>query len=236
MKRTLLTAIFLSVFIAMTMATVGQAATIKGKAVYEGAVPALKPIKMGADPICLSKHTDAVKTDFLVIGEGNTLANVFVRVVSGVPKKKYPTPTEPAVLDQKGCMYSPHVMGVMVNQPIDILNPDGTLHNVHAMAKANKSFNIAMPKFRKKITRKFDKPEVMVKMKCDVHPWMMGYIGVMDHPYFAVSDTAGAFSIADLPGGEYEVEAWHERLGTQKMSVSVPQGEVKELTFTFKKP
>ncbi len=226
----------LSALIFAATSGAAQAATISGKALYEGKVPNLRPIKMDADPICLTKHTNPVQPDFLVLGEGNTLGNVFVRVVSGVPKKDYPAPAEPAVLDQKGCMYTPHVMGVMVNQPVDILNPDGTLHNVHAMAKVNQEFNIAMPKFRKKITRTFDKPEVMIKMKCDVHPWMGAYLAVMEHPYFDVSGTSGMFSIENLPAGDYEVEAWHEKLGTQKVAVTLAEGDTKELTFTFTKP
>ncbi|MCA9402607.1 MAG: hypothetical protein KC897_02390 [Candidatus Omnitrophica bacterium] len=230
------TSILLTAIFVISVVTCAQAATIKGKAIYEGKVPKLRPIKMDADPICLTKHADAVSPDFLVLGEGNTLANVFVRVISGVPKKDYPAPAEAAVLDQEGCLYHPHVMGVMVNQPIDILNPDGTLHNVHAVAEVNDEFNIAMPKFRKKITRTFDKPEVMVKMKCDVHPWMNGFIAVMEHPYFDVSETTGEFSIENLPAGMYEVEAWHEKLGTQKVKVSLTEGGTEELTFKFSKP
>lgn len=228
--------IMLAMVFAVSVVTSAQAATIKGKAFYEGKVPKLRPIKMDADPICLTKHADPVSPDFLVLGEGNTLANVFVRIVSGVPKKDYPAPAEAAVLDQKGCMYHPHVLGVMVNQPVDILNPDGTLHNVHAMAKVNKEFNIAMPKFRKKITRTFDQPEVMVKMKCDVHPWMSGYVAVMEHPYFDVSETTGEFTIENLPAGTYEIEAWHEKLGTQKTKVMLDEGATEELTFKFTKP
>lgn len=229
--------LLITLILAVSAATSVQAATIKGKALYEGKVPKLRPIKMDADPICLTKHGGPVQPDFLVLGDGNTLGNVFVRVVSGVPKKDYPAPTEAAVLDQKGCMYHPHVLGVMVNQPVDILNPDGTLHNVHAVAEVNQEFNIAMPKFRKKITRTFTKPEVMVKMKCDVHPWMAGFVAVMEHPYFAVSDAAnGEFMIENLPAGDYEIEAWHEKLGTQKTKVSVAEGDTKELSFTFSKP
>lgn len=213
-----------------------QAATISGTAFYEGAVPKLREIKMGADPVCLTKHANPVFPDFLLLSDGNTLGNVFVRVVSGLPQREYPTPTDPAVLDQKGCMYTPHVLAVMVNQPIDILNPDGTLHNVHAIGKANKQFNVAMPKFRQKITRSFNKPEVMVKMKCDVHPWMGAYIAVMEHPYFAVSEADGTFKIDNLPAGEYEIEAWHEKLGTKKVRVSLAEGETEELKLIFSKP
>ncbi|MBZ0166004.1 MAG: carboxypeptidase regulatory-like domain-containing protein [Candidatus Omnitrophica bacterium] len=217
-------------------ALTAQAATISGTVKYEGKVPKFREIKMEADPVCLTKHANPVFPDFLLLGEGNTLGNVFVRVLSGLPKTDYPTPTKAAVLDQKGCMYTPHVLAVMVNQPIDILNPDGTLHNVHAVGKINKQFNIAMPKFRKKITQSFAKPEVMVKMKCDVHPWMGAYIAVMEHPYFAVSEADGQFKIDNLPAGEYEIEAWHEKLGTQKVRVSLAEGETEEINFTFSKP
>lgn len=212
------------------------AASISGVVKYEGTAPKFKEIKMDADPLCIEKHTSAVYPQTLVLGEGNTMANVFVHVTSGLPNQAYAAPAEPVILDQKGCFYEPHVFGVMAGQMVKILNPDGTLHNVHAMSKINPEFNLAMPKFRTETTKVFDKPEFMFAFKCDVHPWMLAWGSVMSHPYFATTKQDGKFTIDNLPAGTYEVEAWHEKLGTQKSSVTLADGETKEISFTFSKP
>lgn len=213
------------------------AGTITGTIRYEGHFPKLPKINMSADPVCMAKHSTEVYPEVLVLGEGNTMANVFVRVVAGLPQKNYPTPKEPAVLDQEGCMYKPHVMGVMVGQPIKVLNPDGTLHNVHAVPKINKEFNLAMPAFRKEITVSFDKPEFIIPFKCDVHPWMSAYVAVMDHPFFDVTEKDGQYTISGLPPGTYAIEAWHEKLGTQKAEVTITaDDETVTQDFVMKKP
>ena len=210
-----------------------SAATITGVVTYEGKVPKFREIKMDADPVCLSKHGKAVYPETLVLGGGRTMGNVFVRVTKGLPPKKYPVPAEPHILSQKGCVYTPHVSAVMAGQKVEFLNPDGTLHNVHAMPKVNPEFNIAMPKFRKKVMKVFNKPEPMFPIKCDVHPWMLSWLAVMDHPYFDVTGKDGKFVIDNLPAGTYEIEAWHEKLGTRKATVTVGDGETKEVAFTF---
>lgn len=212
-----------------------QAAVVSGVVKYDGEVPKFKEIKMDADPVCLTHHSEAVFPQTLVLGEGNTMGNVFVYVKNGLPKKQYPAPPEPFILNQKGCVYEPHIFGVMVGQEVKILNPDGTLHNVHGMPKVNQEFNIAMPKFRTEISKTFDKPEFMFPFKCDVHPWMSAYGSVMEHPYFAVTKEDGKFEIKDLPAGTYEVEAWHEKLGTQTSTVTVADQD-QEVAFTFAKP
>lgn len=216
--------------------SVAHAASITGQIKYDGEVPKPKEIKMSTDPVCLTKHANPVFADSVVVSDDKALADVFIHVTSGLPSKEFETPGKPVVLDQKGCMYSPKVLGVMVNQPLQILNPDGTLHNVHGTPKINKKFNLAMPKFRKKMTRKFDKPEFMFQVKCDVHPWMGAWISVMEHPYFAVSNADGKFSIADLPAGEYEIEAWHAKLGSQKQKVVISDDAEASFDFTFKQP
>lgn len=212
------------------------AASISGKVVYDGDVPKFKPIKMDADPICLTHHKDEVVPQTLMLGENKEMANVFVHITAGVPKKDYPVPTEPVIIDQLGCMYNPHVVGVRVGQTVKILNPDGTLHNVHSMSKNNPEFNLAMPKFRKEVTKVFDKEEFMFAMRCDVHPWMGAWVTVLNNPYFNVTKTDGLYTINDLPAGEYEIEAWHEKLGVMKEKVILADGEAKEINFTFSKP
>ena len=212
------------------------AGSITGTVTYDGDAPTFKEIKMDADPVCLSHHTGAVYPQNLVLGSNKEMANVFVHVTSGVPKKDYPVPTEEVVIDQKGCMYDPHVVGVRAGQTVKILNPDGTLHNVHAMSKVNPEFNLAMPQFRKDTTKVFDKEEFMFPMKCDVHPWMTAWVSVLSHPFFSVTKADGKFAINDLPAGTYDIEAWHEKLGTQKQTVTLAEGENKTIDFKFAKP
>lgn len=213
-----------------------QAASITGIVKYEGEAPKFKEVKMDADPVCITHHKEPVYPQTLVLGEGNTMGNVFVHIKSGLSKKDYPVPTEPLVLDQKGCIYEPHVAGVMVKQAVKILNPDGTLHNVHSLSKVNPEFNMAMPKFRTEVTKVFHKPEFMFALKCDVHPWMAAWLAVMPHPFFTTTKTDGQFKIDNIPAGTFEVEAWHEKLGVQKASVTLAEGESKEANFVFKKP
>jgi plastocyanin len=217
-------------------ATAAGAGTITGSVVYEGKVPTLKPLSVAAEPMCSKKH-ETVPNEALVLGPGNTMANVLVRVVSGIPAgKSWPVPKEPVTMDQQGCQYVPHVMGLMVGQAFKVLNSDGVLHNVHALPKVNKQFNMAMPPARKEASETFAKEEGMFTVKCDVHPWMQSFIGVFANPFFAVTKADGAFSIANLDPGTYEIEAWHERLGTQKASVTVGASDTKSVSFKFAAP
>ena len=212
------------------------AGTISGTVTYDGKVPTLKPIAMDADPSCAKKHTGPVPSDVLVLGTGNTMANILVRVVGGLPAgKTWPAPSTTATMDQKGCRYEPHVLGIQVGQAFKILNSDGILHNVHSLPKVNKPFNMAMPANRTEATATFDKAENVFQVKCDVHPWMSAYIAVLTHPFYAVTAKDGKFTIPNLDPGTYEVEAWHEKLGTQKMSVTVG-ADTKPIAFKFTAP
>jgi len=213
-----------------------SAATIMGNVKYDGDAPKLREIKMDADPICLTHNKEAVLPQTIVLDEDKNMGNIFVHITRGLPRKDFDLPGEAAVITQKGCMYNPHVIGVMAGQPLKILNPDGTLHNVHAMPKINKEFNLAMPKFRKETTKVFDEPEFMFPIKCDVHPWMGAWIAVMEHPFFSVTGKDGNFAIDNLPAGEYVIEAWHEKLGPKKMQVTLAEGETKEIDFSFSRP
>ena len=140
------------------------------------------------------------------------------------------------VLDQDGCAYKPHVMGIMVGQPYRILNNDGILHNIHTLPKINPAFNRGQPATVKEMTTTFPKPENMFQVKCDVHPWMSAYIGVFTHPFFSVTSTDGKFTISGLDAGTYEITAWHERLGTQTASITVAANETKTQDFKFAVP
>tara|TARA_B100000686_G_scaffold113346_1_gene121011 strand:- start:81 stop:686 length:606 start_codon:yes stop_codon:yes gene_type:complete len=198
----------------------------------------MKPLRMDADPVCVANSDIQPRKEWLVLDENNGVKNVLVYVKeskSGSLLKNYDTPKEAAVIDQKGCVYVPHVLGVMVGQQLDILNSDGTLHNIHALPKVNKEFNKAMPRSKKQMSVKFDKVEAPFKIKCDVHPWMGAFLGVFDHPYFAVTDDSGSYTISGLAPGKYVLEAWHEKLGLQTVDLSVDESGATQ-NFTFTKP
>jgi plastocyanin len=186
---------------------------------------------MGADPVCQSLHPEAAYSEKIVI-DGGGLANVFVYVKSGL-SGSFSAPADKVMLNQKGCQYSPHVSGIMVGQTLVIKNSDPTLHNVHALPEANDEFNQGQPFQDMELETSFATAEVMVPFKCDVHPWMSSYMGVLDHPFYAVSGADGSFSIDGLPAGDYEVEAWHEELGSQTLSLSVAADGSAEANFDF---
>jgi hypothetical protein len=211
--------------------------SITGTVTFDGKPPTLPALKMDADPACAKMHQTPAANEMLVLGSGNTMGNIMVYVSKGIPAgKTYPAPKNPATLDQKGCQYVPHVQGLMVGQAYRILNSDGILHNVHALPKINPGFNRPMPGTMKESSAKFDKPEPMFNIKCDVHPWMSAYVGVFTHPFFSVTKADGKFTISGLDPGTYEITAWHERLGTQTASVTVAAKEAKTQNFTFKAP
>jgi len=213
------------------------AGEVTGLVTIDGMAPMNAAIRMNADPICLRevKGPQAMET-FVVGGDGKSLGNVFVYVKDGLGNYIYDTPTEPARIDQEGCRYIPHVFGMRVGQPLEILNSDPTLHNIHATPKMNREFNTGQPIEGMRTTHTFDQPEVMVPFKCDVHGWMNAYVGVLEHPYFAVTDNDGRFSIRTLPAGTYTIEAWHERLGAQEQMVTIGEKETRDIAFTFKAP
>ena len=208
-----------------------NAGGVKGSINYAGP-DGDSPIAMSADPTCASAHTTPVDTGKFLAKDGK-LGNVFVYVKTGLEGKTFPAPTEAKVLDQQGCLYHPHVMGIQVGQPLKIKNSDPTLHNVHAMPKSNAEFNQGQPIQNMEFDKTFDKAEIMVPVKCDVHPWMSAYVGVLDHPYYAVSGEDGAFNIDSLPAGTYTLEAWHEELGTATQQVTVAANQTAEVTFDF---
>lgn len=189
-------------------------------------------IAMDADPVCASLHGEAVHTEKIVADNTGNLANAFVYVKEGLTGS-HPAPETSHVLNQEGCQYMPHVSGMQVGQKLLIKNSDPTLHNVHAMPTVNKEFNKGQPFQGMEFEHQFDEPEVMVKFKCDVHPWMSSFMAVLDHPFFAVSGTDGSFEIKGLPPGDYVVESWHEELGTKTASVTVTDGGSTEVSFDY---
>ena len=212
-----------------------SAATVAGKINLEGTPPANAPIRMNADPACVAATKGMpTPTQETFVSEAGGLGNVFVYVQSGLTGT-FPVPSTAVVFDQQACQYHPHVFGVQVGQPIEVLNSDATLHNIHATPKTNPEFNTAQPIKGMKTTTTFKEKEadVVVPFKCDVHGWMNAYVGVLDHPYFAVTKEDGSFELKGLPPGTYTVEAWHEKLGATTQSVTLAAKESKEVSFTF---
>jgi plastocyanin len=213
------------------------ASSITGTVVFDGKAPALRPLAMDADPTCAKKHTGPVPNEMLVLGTGNTMGNILVWVSKGLPAgKTWPAPKTPVVIDQNGCLYKPHVMGIMVGQTYKVLNSDGVLHNIHTLPQVNKAFNQGMPATLKEATTTFDKPEGTFHIKCDVHPWMSAYMAVFSHPFYSVTSADGKFTISGLDPGTYEITAWHEKLGTQTASITVGASDTKTQNFKFAVP
>jgi plastocyanin len=170
----------------------------------------------------------------LLVGANDGVQNVFVYVKDGLGSRTYPVPTDPVHLDQRGCRYVPHVFGIQVGQTLRVANSDSALHNVNSSPTANRGFNFGQPAGVPPATRVFDRAEVGVPFRCDVHSWMNAYAGVVPHPFFAVTKEDGSFEIKGLPQGTYTVEAWHEQLGAQTQSVTVDAAKPATASFTFK--
>ena len=208
--------------------------TITGKVKFTGTAPRNTTIDMSEEAACKTKYTSPPTEENVVAGAANALANVFVFVSAGVPAgQTFPAPATPVVLDQSGCRYHPHVFGVQASQNVEIRNSDPVLHNIKAIAKKNRPFNISQPTAGMKTNRTFPNAEVMVSLQCNVHGWMQAWVGVRPDPFFAVSGPDGSFSIKDLPPGTYTIEAWHEKFGTQTATVTIAGTESKTANFTF---
>jgi len=207
-------------------------ATITGKVTFAGAPPAKETIKMDADAFCKTAHSEPVYTEEAVVNGNGTLNWVLVYVKEA--PGKFPVPAQAVTLDQRGCQYHPHVFGIMAGQDLKILNSDGTLHNIHALPKINAEFNIGQPFQKMETLKKFDKAEMPVRFKCDVHKWMGAYCGVFTHPFYAATNDQGTYEIKNLPPGNYVIEAWQEKYGAQTQNVTVSGSETKTVDFAFK--
>lgn len=217
-------------------ATVG---TVRGVVSFVGVAPERRPIFLSGFADCKALQGTPALEESLVVENGKIRhALVFVR--KGLEGREFPlsediTAAKPAVMDQVACIYTPHVLALRAGQPVEILNSDSLLHNVHSDSKRNPSFNLPMPRKGDKIERKFDKPEIF-SLRCDVHSWMKSYIGVFAHPYFQVTAADGAFALQGLPPGKYTIRAWHESLGTQDIEIELLPKEEKAIEFKLKKP
>lgn len=225
-----------AVTIALGAAMAAHAGAITGTIKFEGEAPPMNPIDTSKVPECHAMHKDKpIVNEALVMGPGQTLGNIYVEVTKGVPEKEYPVPAEPVVLTQEGCRYAPRMFAVRVGQTLKILNPDGILHNVNYLPKVNKPNNVAMPANLTEMEVTFDKPEAVFQFKCDIHPWMFSYCAVVSHPFYAITKEDGVYKIEGLEAGEYEITAYHERLGKQTATVKVADGDATQ-DFTFSRP
>lgn len=210
---------------------------LRGSAIFEGTRPAQKPVRLLGDPKCIEMHmvdgklTPPLRED-LIVDEKLGIQNVFIYIkeIEG----EFKAPEKAAVLDQKMCAYTPHVLGVMTGQKLEVRNSDMTLHNVHGASKKNKGFNKSQFQGAPPIVIEYGEAEIGVKLTCDVHPWMKAFVHVMDHPFFAVTKADGSFTIEDLPPGDYTLVAWHEKLGAQEREITVGAGAAAKIEFKLK--
>ncbi len=207
--------------------------TIGGKVTFAGKKPAPKPIDMDQDPQCAKLHGQKVFDDPVSVSADGSLANAFVWIKSGLEGRKFEPPSEPVIIDQRGCWFGPRVMGVQVGQVFKVLNSDPVTHNIHPLAETNREWNQSQAPGAEPLTRKFATTEVMIRIKCNIHNWMRAWVGVVDHPYFAVTGADGQFQLKDVPPGNYTIEVWHETLGRQEKQITLdPSGRI-DAVFEF---
>jgi hypothetical protein len=204
---------------------------IKGTVTYEGTLPKYKPLNMINEPTCAKHYTTPVFPENVVAGPNDGLSNVVVYISAG--GEEGPAATQPAMLKQRGCRYIPHVLAIETNQEIWVQNDDSVAHTVHPMARINTELNRSQPPGTPPMVIKYDKPEI-IRVKCELHPWMRGVFVVLKNPHYSVSDESGGFTLPDLPPGKYTIKAWHEQFGEQSQVVTIGGGETKELKFVFK--
>jgi hypothetical protein len=217
--------------VVLNPATTGS---ITGIATLDGTPPTFKPIDMSASAVCAAANPSPVIPPTVVTGAQGALANVVVYVRGGLGNYKFDVPPEPVVLSQKNCMYEPHVVALMTNQPFLIENHDLTLHNVHPMPKHNRQWSTSQPVGSAPLKSSFARPEFAIPVLCNLHPWMRAFVFVVDHPYFAVTSITGKFELRNLPPGTYTLEAWQETYGTKDQTVTIGPRESRAVSFTFK--
>jgi plastocyanin len=214
----------------LDLSTVG---TITGAVRFEGTAPDQSVAQLSGWSECSAQHPQGNPPAGDVLVKEGKLQNAMIYIKDGLGNRVFAVPTETVEMDQKGCVFIPRVLGAQVGQPLKFLNSDPMAHNVHGFAQKAKPWNISLSVKGTSRSVKVDKPESMIEIKCDIHPWMRAYVGVFDHPYFALSGADGSFTLNNVPPGEYTVEAWHERFGTRSQKVTVSAKETKAIEFAF---
>ena len=220
---------------AVTPVDPATAGSIQVQVGYNGTAPAAKTINMSGTAACAALHTGPVEEQTVQVANGR-LANAVVYIKSGLGNRAFAAPSAPVVIDQKGCLYDPRVVAVMVGQPLQFRNSDQEAHNVHGRPKEVDSWNFLMsrPNSTRDVT--FDKPEVGIPVSCDVHPWMRAYVSVFDNPYFAITPSDGTVTLKSVPPGDYVVAVWHETLGTLVKPVTVAPSGSAAVQITYQQP
>jgi len=210
--------------------------TVTGKVAFTGEKPKMATLDMSANPACERSHKgEPVKSEEVIVNPNGTLKYAFVWVKSGLPAdKEWAVPAGTTELDQTGCMYKPRVIGLMTGQKFEIKNADPTNHNIHPQPQVNPDWNESQSPGQPPLMKSFARQEVMIPVKCNVHPWMRAYIGVVSHPFFAVTGDDGSFTIKGLPPGTYVIQSWHEKYGPMEQTVTVGAKESKTVDFSYK--
>ena len=236
MKGCVLLAFTVAVFVGAgagfgAAAAQGNTGTIKGRISVSGKPPGNPVIRMGMDPMCARINAGKRVVDEVVVASADgRLANAFVKLEGSFPRM--PVPVDPVIIDQRGCIYGPRVVGARVGQVLRVRNDENLLHNVHSISTAANGFNVGQPMAGMQYEFRL-KDEEILKLKCDVHRWMAAYVGVVSHPYFAVSSGDGSFTINGVTAGRHAISAWHERFGTLKQTADVKPGVTTTVTFAY---
>ncbi|HYK90576.1 MAG TPA: carboxypeptidase regulatory-like domain-containing protein [Acidobacteriota bacterium] len=210
------------------------ASAVSGTVKMVGQAPKLASINMAQEPACAKMHGTQMTSGEVVTGADGTLGNVIVYVSSGLGDRAFGPPSQPAIIDQKGCVYSPHIIALQANQKLEVVNSDQTSHNIHPLPVNNREWNKSQPPGMPPIEATFAREEIAIPVKCNVHPWMKSYIAVFKHPYFAVTGKDGGFELRNLPPGTYTITAWHEKFGATEQKITIGANEAKKLDFVLK--
>jgi hypothetical protein len=216
-----------------TSASAPGVSGIAGTVYFRGQAPQLRPILMDKDPVCVSLQSGTVLPEDGRVNANGTLPNAFVYVSKGTGNLLAPAPANPVTLTQSGCTYQPHVFGIMVGQPLQVVTLDPTAHNIHIVPKSGRDWNVSQQPGSYPVTTKLSRPEIMAPVHCNIHPWMSAHIGVVTNPYYAVSGDDGTFQIKGVPQGTYTLSIWTATFGTQEREVTVRQGETASADFSF---
>ncbi len=209
------------------------AGTISGRILFEGEAPVMPVIDMGSNPQCERQHKSPVRAQTVVVNTNKTLRNVYIHIKDGLAPAHWAPPAEPAKLDQNGCVYAPHVQGIVEGQALEILNSDPVNHNVHAESQKNPAWNESQAPRAEHKFKKFGNEEILFPFTCSVHPWMRAWIGVSSHPFFAVSGEDGTFRIEGVPPGTYVIEAIHEKLGRKEGKLTLAPSGAASIEFSY---